>query len=235
MKLILSKKPKNVTIIEGFPGFGLIGTIGIEFLIDHLKTEKIGIVEMEEIPAMIAIHQNKVIEPISIHYNKQFNMVLVHAINVGKDLGWKLAAMVEELAETLDAKEIISLEGVGSPNPETSRVFYYTTHKGEMIKKLSGIATPLMEGIIVGATGALLAKRLKVPFLALFAEAKTGLPDSKAAAEIIKALDAYTGLKVDPKPLYKQAALFEEKLKSIMEKGQEAEDIQQKKKLSYVG
>ena len=76
---------------------------------------------------------------------------------------------------------------------------------------------------------------MKVPFLALFAEAKTGLPDSKAAAEIIKALDAYTGLKVDPKPLYKQAALFEEKLKSIMEKGQEAEDIQQKKKLSYVG
>ncbi len=235
MKLILNKKPKNVTIIEGFPGFGLIGTIGIEFLIDHLKTEKIGIVEMEEIPAMIAIHQNKVIEPISIHYNKSFNMVLVHAINVGKDLGWKLASMVEELAEVLDAKEIISLEGVGSPNPETSRVFYYSTSDGGIAKKLSGIATPLMEGIIVGATGALLAKRLKVPFLALFAEAKTGLPDSKAAAEIIKALDAYTGLDVDPKPLYKQAALFEEKLKSIMEKGQEAEDIQQKKKLSYVG
>jgi len=55
MKIILTKKPKNVTIIEGFPGFGLIGTISIEFLMDHLKTEKIGNVEMEEIPAMIAI------------------------------------------------------------------------------------------------------------------------------------------------------------------------------------
>lgn len=235
MKLILTKKPKNVTIIEGFPGFGLIGTIAIEFLIDHLKTEKIGIVEMEEIPAMIAIHQNKVIEPISIHYNKPFNMVLVHAINVGKDMGWKLAAVIEELAETLSAREIISLEGVGSPNPESSRVFYYATSDGEISKKLSGMANPLMEGIIVGATGALLAKRLKVPLVALFAEAKTGMPDSKAAAEIIKALDAYTGLKVDPKPLYKQAALFEDKLKSILEKGQDAEEIQEKKRLSYVG
>jgi uncharacterized protein len=235
MKLTLTKKPKNVTIIEGFPGFGLIGTISIEFLMDHLKTEKIGVVEMEEIPAMIAIHQNKVIEPISIHYNKQYNMVLIHAINVGKNMGWKLADMVEQIAKELNAKQIISLEGVGSPNPDSGRVFYYATKNGDVSKKLEDAAKPLMEGIIVGATGALLAKQLKIPLLALFAEAKSGLPDSKAAAEIIKALDAYTGLKVDPKPLLKQAVLFESKLKSLAEKGQKAEDTHQKKKLSYVG
>src|SRR3989344_8032330 len=115
MKLVLTKKPKNVTIVEGFPGFGLIGTIAIEFLMDHLETEKIGIVEMDDVPAMIAIHQNKVIEPISIHYNKEYNLVLIHAINIGKDMGWKLAEIVEELTKELTAKEIISLEGVGSP------------------------------------------------------------------------------------------------------------------------
>ncbi|MBI2035012.1 MAG: PAC2 family protein [Candidatus Levybacteria bacterium] len=73
--------------------------------------------------------------------------------------------------------------------------------------------------------------------LALFAEAKSNLPDSKAAAEIIKALDLYTGLKVDPKPLLKQAEAFEEKLKDIIQKGQQAEDIQEEKekKLGYVG
>ena len=76
MKLILSKKPKNVTIIEGFPGFGLIGTIATEYLMEHLETEKIGIVQMDEVPAMIAIHQNKVIEPISIHYNKPSSNIL---------------------------------------------------------------------------------------------------------------------------------------------------------------
>src|SRR3989344_3028224 len=101
MKLVLSKKPKNVTIVEGFPGFGLIGTIATEFLMEHLQTEKIGIIEIEEIPAMIAIHDNKVIEPISLHYNKKFNLVLVHAINIGRDLGWKLADVIYELAQTL--------------------------------------------------------------------------------------------------------------------------------------
>ena len=234
MKLILKKKPKGVTIIEGFPGFGLIGTIAIEFLIEHLQTEKIGIVEIDDIPAMIAIHQNKVIEPISIHYNKQHNIVLIHAINVGKDAGWKLAKMIEELVQTLNAKEIISLEGVGSPNAEGGRIFYYTSSKNTRNKKLEEVAKPLMEGIIVGVTGALLAKEIKTPMLALFAEARSGLPDSKAAADIIKALDAYTGLKVDPKPLLKQAIMFEKKLKNIVEKGQHARNLQEDK-LSYVG
>lgn len=235
MKLVLTKKPKNVTIIEGFPGFGLIGTIATEFLMEHLDTEKIGIVEMDEIPAMIAIHQNKVIEPISIHYNKEYNMVLIHAINIGKDLGWKVADVVADLAKQLSAKEIISLEGVGSPNPDAGRIFYYATEDGKVSKRLSGVAAPLSEGIIVGVTGALLARNINVPIIALFAEAKSTMPDSKAAAEIIKALDAYAGLKVDPKPLYKQAEMFEKKLQGILQNSKDAEEVQEDKRLSYVG
>ena len=235
MKLILHKKPQNVTIIEGFPGFGLIGTIATEFLMEHLKPEKIGIIYMDEVPAMIAIHQNKIIEPISLHYSKEYNMVLIHAINVGKELGWKLAEAIEELARTLKAKEIISLEGVGSPNPESGRVFYYATGDGKVSKKMSSVAKPLSEGIIVGVTGALLAKHISTPIVALFAEAQSNLPDSKAAAEIVKALDIYTGLKLDPQPLLKQAEMFEKKLRGIMQKSKEAEDLQDEKKLSYVG
>ena len=238
MKLILTKKPKGAKIIEGFPGFGLIGTIATEYLLDHLETEKIGIVEMDEIPAMIAIHQNKVIEPISIHYNKKYNLVIIHAINVGKDLGWKLAQVMNELAKTISATEIISLEGVGGPNAEVaSRIFYYTTHKTTQSKKLSGIAEPLMEGIVVGVTGALLSKESPTPIIALFAEAKSNLPDSEAAANIIKALDLYLGLRIDPEPLIKQAKMFESKLKDLVAKKQDAQKIQNKKerKLSYVG
>jgi len=235
MKLILSKKPKNVTIIEGFPGFGLISTIATEFLMDHLDTEKIGIIEIDEIPAMVAIHQSKVIEPISLHYNKQHNLVLVHAINIGKNLGWKLADVILDLAKELQAKEIISLEGVGSPNPDQSRIFYFSSGNSSIEKKLKGIANPLIEGIIVGVTGALMAKQTLVPIVALFAEAKSNLPDSKAAAEIIRALDAYVGLEIDPKPLLKQAVVFEEKLKSILEKSKQAEEIQEDKGLGYVG
>ena len=234
MKLVLTKKPKNVTIIEGFPGFGLIGTIAIEFLLEHLQTEKIGSIEMDDIPAMIAIHNNKVIEPVSLHYNKKHNLVLIHAINIGKNTGWKLSEVIAQLSQELTAKEIISLEGVGSPN-SGGRVFYYATSNGVVGKKLSGVANPLNEGIIVGVTGALLAKTMKTPLVALFAEAQSGLPDSKAAAEIIKALDVYTGLEIDPKPLLAQAKEFEQKLKGILQKSGKAEELQEEKRENYFG
>ena len=234
MKLILNKKPKNVTIIEGFPGFGLIGTIATEFLMEHLETEKIGIVEMEEIPAMIAIHDNKVIEPISFHYNKKHNVVLVHAINVGKNLGWKLADIISQLAKDLSAKEIISLEGVGSPNAEQGRIFYYSTKGNDVAKRLKGIANPLNEGIIVGATSALLLKT-KRKINAFFADTHSQLPDSNAAAKLIELLDSYLNLKVDPKPLYETAKKFEEKLKGIMEQGGKTQEEVKKKQMSYVG
>ncbi len=240
MKLVLFKQPKKVRIVEGFPGFGLIGTIATEFLLEHLETEKIGVVEFEEAPAMIAIHQHKVIEPISLHYNKKNNMVFVHALNIPKGLEWKVADVLVELSQKLQAREIISLEGVGSPSAEGSRIFYFSSNgKGATAKpkKLEGVAYPLMEGIIVGVTGALLSKQTNVPLTALFAEAKSNLPDSNAAAEIIKALDAYTGLKVDPRPLKAQAKTFEQKLKGIVGKKQKMAGMVAKRdeKLSYVG
>ncbi|MCK4589949.1 MAG: proteasome assembly chaperone family protein [Nanoarchaeota archaeon] len=235
MKLILKKKPKGVTIIDGFPGMGLIGTIATEFLVEHLQTEQIGSIEVEEAPAMVAIHDGRVIEPISVHYNKQYNIVLIHAISIGKDMGWQLAEKIRELAKELQAKEILSLEGVGSPEmTQNSNIFYYSTNK-KRLKQLDLIAKPLKEGIIVGATGALMAREKVTPITALFAETHSNLPDSKAAASIIKAVDIYLGLKVDPKPLLKQAEEFEKKLKKLMDQSQEAQTMAKKKRLSYVG
>ena len=67
----LTKTPKNPIIIEGFPGFGLVATISTEYLINHLKTEVIGRFWLEDLPATIAIHDSKVINPIEIHYNEK--------------------------------------------------------------------------------------------------------------------------------------------------------------------
>ncbi|MFC1801043.1 proteasome assembly chaperone family protein [Nanoarchaeota archaeon] len=235
MKLYLSKKPKGVTIVEGFPGMGLIGTIATEFLVDHLKTEKIGSIEIEDSPAMIAIHEGRVIEPVSIYYNKQYNIVLIHAISLGKDMGWKLSETIRQVATTLQAKEIVSLEGVGSARMDNkSEIFYYATHKAKE-KQLSLIAKPLKEGIIVGTTGALMARERKIPVTALFAETHSNMPDSKAAAKLIQSLDSYLNLKVDPKPLIKQAEEFEAKIKKMLDQGQETDQLAKKKKLSYVG
>ncbi|PIN78561.1 hypothetical protein COV14_03065 [Candidatus Woesearchaeota archaeon CG10_big_fil_rev_8_21_14_0_10_33_12] len=238
MELKLLKKPKNPTLIVGFPGFGLVGTISTEFLIDHLDTEQIGRLTANDMPAIVAIHENKVVDPLGIFYNKKHNIVILHAISAVAGIEWKLAESIVKIVNELGVKEIISLEGVGSAEGTASkktRVFYYTKSdvKRKLLDKL-GIE-PLKEGIIMGVTGALLLRIEKRPVSCFFAETETNMPDSKAAAKIIESLDKYMSLKVDTKPLLEQATKFEDKLRGIMSKSKAAEEMSEAKKLSYVG
>ena len=236
MEIKLWKKPKNCTIIEGFPGFGLVGTIASEFLLEHLKTEQIGKILFNDMPAMVAIHESKVVEPLGIFYNEKYNIVILHAIITANKAEWDLADTIGKVANELKVKEIISLEGVGSAEEsEETRVFYYTNNsKNVKLFEKAGIG-PLKEGIIIGVTGAMLLRVEKVPISCLFVETHSNLPDSKAAAKIVEALDKYLGMDIDYKPLLEQAEAFEKKLKAMLQKSQEAQEISEKKKLSYFG
>lgn len=236
MEVKLWKKPKNCIIIEGFPGFGLVGTIASEFLIEHLNTEQIGKILFNDMPAMVAIHENKVVEPLGIFYNEKYNLMILHAITAATHFEWEMANILSKLADDLKVKEIISLEGVGSgEESEGARVFYYSNNeKNAKLFEKAGIEA-LKEGIIIGVTGAILLRIEKIPISCLFAETHSNLPDSKAAAKVIEALDKYLGMDLDYKPLLEQAQKFEQKLKTILQKSQEAQEISDKKKLSYLG
>lgn len=232
MELQLQKKPQNVTIIEGFPGFGLVATIATEFLINHLDAEQIGKIVIEEVPPIVAVHSGKVIEPVGIFYSKKYNLVILHALTSINGLEWGLAKKMGELSSILKAKEIICIEGIGSMG-ETSNTFFISNKNEDKFVKKTGLSK-LKEGIIMGVTGALSLNK-KLPISCIFAETHSNLPDSRAAAKIITTLDNYLGLNVDPKPLMKKAEEFETKIKGLMEKGKNASEMKEKKELTYLG
>ena len=81
-------------------------------------------------------------------------------------------------------------------------------------------------------TGALMLTAETVNSTFLFAETHSRMPDSRAAAELIRMLDVYLNLKVDPKPLIKQAEDFENKIKDMIKLGidsQKPEDDESQK------
>ncbi len=230
----LKKAPTDVTIIEGFPGFGLIGTIATEFLISHLNCEEIGFHWFEDVAATVAIHNNRIIKPMNIYYCEEKNLVIIHAITLGKKLEWPIADYINKLAEKLNAREIISLEGVASVSSEYPKAYFITNNesKKEHLKSLE--LEELKEGVIVGVTSALMLKAVK-PLIAFFAETHTELPDSNAAAKIIEILSRYLQLNLDPEPLREQAAMFEEKIKSMLSQTEKINSDIEKKQMSYVG
>ncbi len=234
MEIKLKKRPKNPIIVEGFPGFGLVGSIAAEFLIEHCKCELVGTHWFEKLPATIAVHEGKIIKPLNVYYNGAHNIVIIHAISSGPGMEWEISDFILQLAEELKAKEIISLEGVGSMETENPKV-YYTTSDESRNEKLNGLGIEMLkEGIIIGVTSALLMKST-VPITAFFAETHSELPDSKASAKIIEVMDKYLNLKIDPKPLLEQAQKFEENLNRILKQGMATQEQLKKKQLNYVG
>jgi|SRR3989338_1624974 len=237
MRLDLKKRPKSPIIIQGFPGFGLVGTITTEFLIEQLKAEPIGTIKCDDIPAMIAIHGGKILHPIGIFYDKKTNIVIVHIITTLQGIEWQLADVISKMAKELNAESVISLEGVASPVEEEEKMacFYYSNidrHKKTFEKNS---IKPLKEGIILGVTGALLLDADDIPLTAIFAETHSAMPDSKASAKVIELIDKLLGLNIPTKPLMEEAEKFEKKLKGILQQSKEVSEQQIKKRLSYVG
>jgi len=234
MRIELEKRPKNPIIIEGFPGFGLVSTIATEFLISHLKAVQIGRIIMEEVPPMVAVQKGVIVEPIGIFYVKKYNLVILNAITSVTGFEWQIANEVVALGKLLKAKEIVCIEGIGSP-AEKNNTHYLTNREKNTsrIEKKTGL-DKLKDGIIMGVTGALVLHK-SILTSCFFVETHSNLPDSRAAAKVIETLDKYLGLKLDPKPLVAQAEKFEEKIKDLVEQGKNASQIKQQKELSYLG
>ncbi len=235
MKIDLKEKPKNPVIIDGFPGFGLIGTIATDFLIEHLDAKPIGKIWSEKLMPMAAIHNERILKPLEIYYDKKNNIVILHVLSKVAGLEWQVSDALLELAKELKAKEIISLEGVGSMAGASGNAYYYSSlQKNKDSFEKIGLK-PLKEGIVLGVTGALLLKSEEAPLSCIFVETPSNLPDSHAAAKVIEILDKYLNLDVDYKPLLKAAQQFETKIKGIMKQGKKATQLQEKKTLDYMG
>lgn len=240
MKINLSKKPRGPTIIGGFPGIGLIGTIATEFLIKHLNAKPIGHIWSEKLMPIAAIHESKIIQPLEIYYDNKSNILILHALSDIRGLEWQIGDALIALGKAVRAKEIICLEGVLSKE-ETSNAYYLTTNKAKekvfnRIKSKVSIGE-LKEGIIMGVTAALLLRDKATAMTGLFVETHSKLPDSKAAAKIIEILDNYLDLKVDYKPLIKAAEEFEVKIRELMEHAKATEEHKKERAphLDYMG
>lgn len=231
----LTEKPQNPSIIQAFPGFGLVGTITTEFLINHLECRLIGKKWFEELPSAVAIHKGELIQPIGIYYNEKYNLIIVHSITGVPGMEWKIGDFLEQLGNELDAKEFIALDGIGTAKEtEIPDIYFYSNLDENKIKNKELEIKPLDEGIIMGVTSALLLKTSR-NVNAYFVETHSEFPDSKAAAELIKILDKVLTLEVDPKPLYESAKLFEEKFNKIIQHGKITQTQLKKKQLNYVG
>jgi len=233
MVVTLFEKPEKPIIVQGFAGAGLVGSIVTEYLINAPEVRTIGHIFFEKMAPIVVVHEGKLLHPAGIYYNPKYNLVIIHTLVPLQGLEWDFANEVMELYAAINAWELLSIEGVASKD-DGNDVYSYANNDESRKQLIEKNIQPISEGILMGVSAAitLKAKLNELKMINLFATTHSLMPDSVAAAEVIKTLDKLFGFNIDPEPLADMAKDFEDKIKTIMSQSAQAKD---KGTMNYVG
>jgi len=198
------------TLIEGFPGLGLVGTIAVKYLVERQKFEPIGHLETDFFVPIISIKNGKPVFPsrIFIHRQKKLVAILSEQI-IPKMKVQHVAKAVVDWIEKKGIKKVISLEGIKTKGvlAKTEKVYGIADSEDskEELKKFN--VSIVQDGITTGVTALILlelSQNKKVKSCSLLGNVQIAA-DYKASAECLKKLNEMLDLKINVEPLYKEA------------------------------
>ncbi|UCD14001.1 MAG: proteasome assembly chaperone family protein [Thermoplasmatales archaeon] len=219
-------------LVVAFPTVGLVSSIAGRFIIDSLKLDEIGtIVSRNFMPATV-IHKSIPSPPVRIYAGdkvcgpdgscEQITIIIsefmppIDTINL-------LGDTILDWSDKKGCKTIVALEGTHAVGDEKKKKLQvYGVGSNPKMKKIlkNYKIDETKEGMITGVTGVLLYQGvlMKRDVLCLLAEAHASFPDSRAAGNLLEKLDVLLPeIKIDPKPLYKEAEEIEKNIRRYLE------------------
>ena len=233
IELIEYKKEdlSNSMLVVTFPTVGLISSIAGHFIIDSLKLEEIGTIVSKEFMPATVIHKSKPSPPVRIYAGKkkcgpdgacEQLAVIISEFMPPYNIIKPLADKILEWSDKKGCKTIVALEGTHAIGEGKKKPMVYGVGSNiemkNLLKKYKIEETK--EGMITGVTGVLLYEGVLMQrdVICLLSEAHSAFPDSRAAGNLLKKLDIMLPeIKIDPKPLYKEAEKIEAQIKRFME------------------
>jgi len=224
-------------LVSAFPSAGLATTVAGHYMIRALTLPRVGRFESPEI-APIAVVQGGEVHPTIRVYGRNDLGLVLSEFPPSPSQANSIARTILDAAERHKARLIVGLEGV-VPHPpgdeeegEESAVtedqtpeqvwVAYSRKDPKVLKTLEPAKARLLEdGVIGGVSGALLVQGIgrSIPVTVLLVSARVaeGLPDHRAGAALIEALDRLLPeLKIDTEPLRAQAEQIEKALRAVM-------------------
>lgn len=206
---------RNYTLIEGFPGMGLVGTISAKYLVEKLGFDEIGYVDMDVFAPIIRIHEGLPVHPSRIYANgKQKLVVLLSEQIIPRSATEKLAKEIVEWVEEKRIKRVISLAGISLEDSEKKEKIYgiAANQKSKETLKRHGIET-IQDGITTGVTALILLnlKDSDIEAFSILGNAQLQA-DYKGAAQLLKKLNEIIGLDISVDPLMKEAKETEKEI-----------------------
>ena len=220
-------KESTKTILMGFPGSGLVGSIALQYMVEQLEFDVIGSVTSKYFPPLAMMTRGVINVPVRF-YEKNDMAVVVGDIPIHPMICYEVANGLMEWFAEFQPKEVVTIAGIVT-NEMEKRVFGVAT-TDEALQRIQDIAMILPMGSISGIAGSILTecKVRGIPGLGLLGET-VPTPDPRASAATIEVLNKLYRLDLDVKPLMEQAEEIEAAMHKIAEEVQTTEAAGQKK------
>ena len=137
IKLIKKINLKNYTLLEGFPGVALIGTIATGYLAEKKESELIGYVISDKFPPMASIHKGAPMFPARLYANKKKKICMLFSeFVVPASTVYDLADEIIRFAKKNKMKKIIALAGMKVPSIKNEPKIYGISSQPKLVKEL---------------------------------------------------------------------------------------------------
>ena len=230
----VEKKPVDLngyTLVEGFPGMGLVGTIATKFLSEKLQLQEVGFVDSSIFVPIVRVHEGLPVHPTRIYTDKKNKLVLLVSEQIVPQVFTdRLGKAIADWIQRKKIKRVISLSGIRAmPEKDGTEKIYGIASDNDSKKILKDYDIEIIkEGITSGVTALMMLefKDRAIEAFSLLGNVHIAA-DYQAAAAVIEKLNEMLGLSIDVKPLQKEAKETEKALVEHLQKLKEVSSEQQ--------
>jgi uncharacterized protein len=225
---IFSKPLSNegTSVLMGFPGSGLVGSIALQYMVDQLGFTQIGSMTSKFFPPLAMMSKGVINVPVRL-YEKEKMAVIVADIPIHPMICYEVANGIMDWLMPFKVKEVVTIAGIIT-NETEKRVFGVATTDASL-PRIQDSTLILPMGSISGIASSLLTecKIRGIDGYGLLGETINS-PDPRASAATIEVLNKMYNLDLDVKPLLEQAEEIETTMHKLSEEVQSQENMPKK-------
>ncbi|MDE1873815.1 MAG: proteasome assembly chaperone family protein [Candidatus Micrarchaeota archaeon] len=228
IEIILHQKIelKGYTLIEGFPGAGLVGPMAASYMIEKLGMKSIGHIESDLFPPIAAVHGGEPMHTARLYADTKNKLVVVLSeFTIPQHVIYQLAGELLSFVRKNGIGKIVSIGGMPSQNPTATA--YVIASPSELTKDAAKAGLkPVNEGVIAGVSALLItgAKEFNIPTIDVLVEVNPLIMDPKYAEVAISGLSKLLDIKIDTAELETEAKEVEARVREMLKKAKESHE-----------
>jgi uncharacterized protein len=215
---------EGYTLVECFPGAGLVGPMAGSYIVEKLKMEYVGYIHSDAFPPIAAIHNSTPMFPSRIYKDEKYKLVLlISEFTIPSEVVYQLGMEVLSFARKNRVSRIISINGM--PAQKLTETVYVTSSDSAMLKKAASMdMKPIKEGVVAGVSAMLLTNShlFEISAVNILVEVNPSIMDPKYAEIALRGLNELISINIDLNELDKEAKIVEEKIRTMLKKVKES-------------